>query len=100
MLRSMGIKSGIVIYHIGYGTTLGCLVISGVKWYYQPRFRLTNVGWITKPDCDRICEMGTPACIIVMFIVVGGRKVLSFFFINCSNLSSTKGQFLNSCSIC
>jgi hypothetical protein len=75
----MGIKGGIVIYHIGYGTTLGCLVISGVKWYYQPRFRLTNVGWINKPDCDRICEMGTPACIIVMFIVVGGKKVLSFF---------------------
>jgi hypothetical protein len=42
--------------------------------------------------------MGTLACIIGVFIVVGGKEVISFFFINRFNLSSTKGQFLNSCS--
>jgi len=39
MLWSMGTKGGIVLYHIeygGYGTTLGCLVISGVIGCYQP----------------------------------------------------------------
>jgi hypothetical protein len=30
MLGSMGIKGGIVLYHIGYGITLSCLTISGV----------------------------------------------------------------------
>jgi hypothetical protein len=30
MLRSMGIKGGIVLYLIGYGITLGCHVISDV----------------------------------------------------------------------
>ncbi len=43
MLRSMGIKGGIVLYHIGYGTTLGCHVISGVKCCYRPRFLLIGV---------------------------------------------------------
>jgi hypothetical protein len=28
-----------------------------------------------------------------VFVVTGGKKVLSFSFINCFNLSSTKGQF-------
>ncbi len=93
MLRSMGIKGGIVIYHIGYGTTLSCLVISGVKCYYQPRFWLISVGWVTKPDCDRISNMGTLACIIGVLVVVDGREVMSFLKINYLNLSSIKGQF-------
>jgi hypothetical protein len=100
MLGSMGIKGGIVIYHIGYGTTVGCFVVSGVKCCYQLRFWLTSVGWVIKHDCDRICEMGALACIIVMLIVIDGREVHNSFFINHSNLSSTKGQVLNSCSTC
>jgi hypothetical protein len=35
-----------------------------------------------------------------VLVVVGGRKVPSSSFINRFNLSSTKGQFLNSCSTC
>ncbi len=43
MLGSMGTKGGSVLYHIGYGTTLGCLAISGVTSCSQPRFWLTSV---------------------------------------------------------
>jgi hypothetical protein len=38
MLRSMGIKGGTVLYHIGYGITLSCLTISGVIGCCQLRF--------------------------------------------------------------
>jgi hypothetical protein len=38
MLGTMGIKGGIVLYHIGYDTTLDCPIISGVKCCYQRRF--------------------------------------------------------------
>jgi len=38
MLGSMGIEGGIVLYHIGYGTTLGRYVINGVKCCYQLKF--------------------------------------------------------------
>jgi hypothetical protein len=51
----MGTKGGIVLYHIkygGYGTTLGCPIISGVIDYYQPRCWLIGVGWVTKPGYD------------------------------------------------
>jgi hypothetical protein len=98
MLRSMGIKGGTMLYHIGYGTTLGCLIINGVKCCYQPRFWQIGVWWITKPDCDQICDMGTPTCIVGVLVVVGGRKVPSYSFINHFDLSSTKGQILNLCS--
>jgi hypothetical protein len=30
MLGSMGIKGGIVLYHVGYGTCLGCPIINVV----------------------------------------------------------------------
>ncbi len=96
MLRSMGTKGGIVLYHIrygGYGITLGCLVISVVTCCYQPRYWLTGARWVVKFGCDRICGMNTPTCIAGVFVVTGGKKVLSFSFINCFNLSSTKGQF-------
>jgi len=33
MLRSIGTKDGIILYHIGYATILGCLAISGVTGY-------------------------------------------------------------------
>jgi hypothetical protein len=52
MLGSMGIKGGIVLYHIGYGTTLSCLIINGVTSCYQPKCWPTSVGWVTKPDYD------------------------------------------------
>jgi hypothetical protein len=38
MLGSMGIKAGIILYHIGYGITLGCLAINGVTCCCQPRY--------------------------------------------------------------
>ncbi len=68
MLGSMGIKGGTRLYHIEYGTTLSCPMINGVKCCYQPRFWLINVWWVTKPDCDRICDMGTLACIVGVFV--------------------------------
>jgi hypothetical protein len=71
-------KGGIIIYHIGYGTTLSCLVISGVKCCYQPRFWLISVGWVTKPDCDRISNMGTLACIIGVLVVLKVEKLWVF----------------------
>jgi hypothetical protein len=79
MLRFMGIKRGIVLYHIGYGTTLGCPTISGVTGCCQPRCWLTGVGWVTEPKCDQICGMGTPPYTISVLVVIGGREVLSFF---------------------
>ncbi len=38
--------------------------------------------------------------LLCSFVVVGGREVMSSFFINNFNLSSTKGQYLNSFSTC
>ncbi len=40
MLASMGTKVGTILYHIrygGYGTTIGCLAISGVVGCRQPK---------------------------------------------------------------
>jgi hypothetical protein len=91
MLRSMGTKGGTILYHIGYGITLVCLIISGVTYCYQLRWWLTNVGWVTKPNCDQICGTSTPSYIASVLIAVGGREVLNSFFINHFNLSSTKG---------
>ncbi len=95
MLGSMGTKGGTILYHIGYAggysITLGCLAISGVIGCYQPKCWLTNVGWITKLGCDRICGIGTPTRIAGVFVMVAGKEVLSSSFINHFNLSSTKG---------
>jgi hypothetical protein len=55
MLRSMGTKGGIILYHIGYGIALGCPTISGVTNCCQPRYWLIGVDLIAKPDCDQIC---------------------------------------------
>jgi hypothetical protein len=93
MLGSMGIKGGTGLYHIGYGATLGSPIINGVKCCYQLRFCLINVGWVAKLDCDWICDMGTLACIVGVLVVVDGKEVVNFSFINCLNLSSIKGQF-------
>ncbi len=96
----MGIKGGTILYHIGYGgygITLGCPTISGVTSYCQPRCWLTGVGCIAKFNYGWICDSSTPTCIAGVLIAASGKEVLSFFFINHFNLSSTKGQFLNSC---
>ncbi len=40
MLRSMGAKDGILLYHIrygGYGITLGCLATNGIIVCFQPK---------------------------------------------------------------
>jgi hypothetical protein len=102
MLGSMGTKGGTVLYHIGYGgydTTIGCHVINGVT-SYQPKCWLIGVGLVAKPGCDWICGMGTPTCITNVLIVEGVKEVLNYSLINHFNLSSTKGQFLNSCPTC
>jgi hypothetical protein len=100
MLRSMGTKGGTILYHIGYGTTLGCLVINGVIGCYRSRCWLTSVRLITKPGCGQICCMGTPTCVIGMLGTIGYRAILSSSFVNRFNLSSTKGQSLNSHPTC
>jgi hypothetical protein len=89
--------SKFILYHNGYSITLGCLAISGVTSCYQPRPWLTNVGWVTKPGYDHISGMGTPTCIVSVLILIGNKEVMSFSLNNCFSLSSTKGQFLNSC---
>jgi len=76
----MGTKGGSILYHIGYGgygTTLGCLIISGVTICCQPRCWPIGVGWITKLDYDRICGMGTPTCIANVLVMAGGKEVLN-----------------------
>jgi hypothetical protein len=90
MLGSMGTKGGTILYHIGYGITLVCLVINGVTDCYHLKWWLTNVGWIRKPNCDWICGTSTPSYIDGVFIAVGGREVLSSFLINHFNLSFAK----------
>jgi hypothetical protein len=92
MLGSMVTTGGTILYHIGYGgygTPLGCLA----------KFRcwLIGVWWVAKPDYDWICDTSTPTYIASVFILIGGREVISSSLINYFNLSSTKGQFLNSC---
>jgi hypothetical protein len=85
MLKSMGTKGGIILYHIGYGgygITLGCLAISGVTCCCQPTCWLTGVGLITKPACGRTCYIGTPTCVIGVSGIASYREVLSSFFIN------------------
>jgi hypothetical protein len=98
MLGYVGTKGGTILYHVGYGgygATLGCHVISGVTKYCQPMCWLTSVGWVTKPNCDRICGMGILTCITSVFVMVGGREVLNSPLNNHFNLSFTKGKFLN-----
>jgi hypothetical protein len=99
----MGIKDGVMLYHIGYGgqgITLGCPVINGVTCCFQPSCWLTNVKLVTKSDYGVSCCTCTPTCVIGMLGTTSCRQVMSFFLINCLNLSSTNGQFLNSCPTC
>jgi hypothetical protein len=101
MLGSMGTKGGIVLYHIrygGYGITIGCCAICGVIGCCQPTCWLISVGLITKLGCGWICYTSTPTCVIGVFGIT--NYILSYSFINCFSLSSTNGQFLNSCPTC
>jgi hypothetical protein len=96
----MGTKGGTILYHIGYGgygTTLSWPVISGVTNCCQPRCMcwLTNVGWVTKLGYDQICGIGTPTCIVGVFVMVGGRKDLNYSFNNCFT-SLNRGSFNSS----
>ncbi len=96
----MGKKGGIILYHIGYGgygKTLGCFAINGVIGYCQPRCWLTSVGWVAKLSYDWICGTGKPTFVTNVLVMASVREVLNSSLINCFNLSSTKGQFLNSC---
>jgi hypothetical protein len=53
MLRSIGTKGGTILYHIGYGTTLGCPTIIGLIGCYQLKCWLFDVGLVTKPSCGQ-----------------------------------------------
>ncbi len=65
MLRSMGAKDGILLYHIrygGYGITLGCLATNGIIVCFQPKCWLINFGLVTKHSCGWVCCIGTSTC--------------------------------------
>jgi hypothetical protein len=51
MLRSISTKDETILYDIGYDIVLGCLVISGVTSYGQPKCSLTDIGLVTKLSC-------------------------------------------------
>ncbi len=100
MLRSIGIKDGIVLYHVGYGITLGCPTISGVTNYGQPICWLTDIGLVTTLDYIWVCCISTPTWVVGVLDTTSCKEVKGSYFINLFNLSSTKGQFLNSCPSC
>jgi hypothetical protein len=50
MLGSIGTKDGTILYHIKYGTFIGCLTINGVTSSSQPKCWLTNIRLVTKPN--------------------------------------------------
>jgi hypothetical protein len=95
MLKSIGTKDGIILHHIGHNTILGCLVIRGVTSCSRPKCWLIDIGLVTK--FGQICCTSTPTCVISVFGTTCYIEVLSSSLINLFNLSSTKGQFLNSC---
>jgi len=77
-------------------TTLGCPTINGVTSCCQLGCWLTNVQLLTKPDCGQGCCIGTPTCVAGVHSTIKCREIMSIYFIDCFNLSSTKGQFLRS----
>ncbi len=100
MLISIGIKDGIVLYHIGYGIVLGYLVTNGVIGCGQPTCWLIDVGLITKLGYIKAYYIGSPTWVVSVLNTIGCRKVWSSSLINFFNLSSTKEQYLNSCPTC
>jgi hypothetical protein len=77
-------------------TTLGCPTINGVTSCCQLGCWLINVQLLTKPGCGQGCCIGTPTCIASVHSTIRCREIMSTYFIDCFNLSSTKGQFLRS----
>jgi hypothetical protein len=55
----------------------------------EPPLSKLGYGWI--------CCTSTPMCVVGALGTTSYREVISFSFINIFNLSSTKGQFFNSC---
>jgi hypothetical protein len=100
MLGSMGTKGGSILYHIGYGTTLGCPTMTGLIGCCQLKCWLFDVRLVTKPNCGQICCTSTPTCVVGGLNIIGYKEIMSSSFINHFNLSSTKGQSLNSCPTC
>ncbi len=78
-------------------TVIGCPIISGVTCCGQPKCWLTGIGLVTKLSCGQICCTYTPTCVPRVFNTTCCREVISSSLINLFNLSSIKGQFLNSC---
>jgi hypothetical protein len=97
MLRSIGIKDGIVLYHIGYNIVLGCPATNGVIGCGQPTCWLTNIGLVSKFNYIGACCIGTPTWVTNVLNTTSCKKNWKFSFIYFFNLSSTKAQFLNSC---
>ncbi len=58
------------------------------------------MGLVAKLDCGWSCCIGTPTCVIGVLGITGYKKVMNYSLINHFNLSSTKGQSLNSCPTC
>jgi len=91
MLGSIGIKNGTILYHIGYGTILGCHATSGVISCDQPTCWLIGIGLVTELGCIEACYTSTPTWVIGVFGTTSCREVWSYSLINFFNLSSTKG---------
>ncbi len=71
-------------------------VISGVTCCIQPKCWLIGIRLVTKLNCGQICCTCTPTCVgSVPHVVEKFSSIINIF-----NLSSIKGQFLNSCPIC
>ncbi len=100
MLLSIGIKDGIILYHVGYGTALGCRTTSGVTSCGQPICWITDIGLVTKLDYICVYCIGSPTWVIGVLDTTRCKEFQSFSFINLLNFSSTKGKFLNSCWSC
>jgi hypothetical protein len=71
MLGSIGIKDGIVLYHIGYGIVLGCPAINGVIGCGQ----LTGIRLVTKFNYIKACCTNTPTWVINVLNTTSCRKV-------------------------
>jgi hypothetical protein len=99
MLGSIGTKND-TMYNIGYGTIIGCPAISGVIGCGQLTCWLTSIGLVTKLGYIWVCCTCTSTWVANVLSTTSCKEDWSFFFINLFNLSSTKGQFLNSCPTC
>jgi len=100
MLRSIGTKDGIILYHIRYDIVLSCFNIISVTSCGQPRCWLIGIGLVIKFGYIWVCCTSTPTFVTGVLGTIGCKEVMSYSFINLFNLSSKKRQFLNSCPTC